>query len=1497
MATLPRPGVEISQEIVVQSPTVLTPSLVPCIIGPCFQMVNPIDEDGALNPQASVSIAARIQSTAALTEPVNLRGREFIISINNGDDQVISMPAAVNGNFAMSFALIQNTINKQLTGATAEFTPGVVDGVAQPSRLVFRTNAKGPTASITLRPHPNGDASSAYGAGGDDIIAMNDLQGTAFTGQTNYTNIAYNIPYTSLPSPMTSPEECVWQGDDIALYRFFANSLYELSDNSAVNWNAYTLADSGINGAATTNSLQGAVANGKTTLWGKPGTGSKTNRLCSTGVAASITIPLAHQFAAQFGVQSDTSWPDASGENYLKVTALGFQNYIGSGNPADLGNLIGADGNDVTVAFTDGGANSASWNAGTATLTIEINNASTFDDLAAALEEPAFADSISSDLIIEMGPGFAVNGGFPCRGITNGGPWTVGAASFNLHGGSDPVDFSRDAAGTERQAFVAGSTNITGAVTGGQLGLTGETLSVSVDGGIPLDIQIPAGGSIVTAIDTALDPVGASCQSVASANHLGEVVNHLQISTTSTNGHDSTLELSASSDLVLQRLFAGHKSATETVTQAVTATLTGVTDTNNAARRWGVMGGVGNDFNLLASTVGETALQVGSLSIQTSGLALGTIRTHCDNDAVVAAAAAAGWNDGLVLSVSLDSGNSFEDLALDCNSGGTMGAPIGTLAELVSDINAKIAVSMVIGGECVAHEANGTLCITRTKAAHAAGETIQLGGSGASNTDALLEGLLTNANPAVPFDVDGITADATITLTDGGNGNSILVTSISLTSLAGCCPINTPDTSNPSALTEYILGGSTDVGNAVGQASRGDNQSLLEWSEGHIGIVTAGQSDEAVLADVLPVTFAFTGASWAIISYSRVWRHAMGAEERSYSSRLYHGRSNQVMTADMLYSNGSVLGRVTGLEAWNIHPDPAHAVYAGSQIVISEFALSKLASLDKWYVTAQNLVSGTGDDTPTNIRPEPEAEFNDLTQMYSIKPGVNRNAAGIAVAGSSAPIYAQVKALRKDVTADTANPGLLVFGSIAEVDSLIGPIQPDNPLAFGLYMAFLNTTDITISGMGIGDVSADAPAGTLEGYAECLDFLQLHEVYAIAPMTHDGEVFKLLSLHVSSMSEPVNKSERMFLACPQLPSEEVSTLVASETFGLQDVGGGKYEITVMDENSTLNIPMAIDGKTNAGGSVLGGGNGSSYLPSDGIYLDREGDAFRYLVVGTPSGLSVTVETSDVFFPGEFGPDTSGNDDSYYRIGLPAVGNLSTWEADGELCSIKIRQPAIDMSGTAGKLKACETLAEIAGGVTGFQNRRMVMMQPEQVGTTVGGMEVLVPGYYLCAGVAGMIGQQNPSQPFTNLPMVGYTRPVGSSDFFSENQMATAAAGGIYWVIQDVPGGPCVSRHQLTTDVTSLKTRELSILKAIDFVAKLLRTQVKRYIGKNNITIQLLETISLSMQAALASVSGSVVAEASLDSLTQSETSPDEIVAEVGLIPFYPANRIKITIVI
>ena len=483
----------------------------------------------------------------------------------------------------------------------------------------------------------------------------------------------------------------------------------------------------------------------------------------------------------------------------------------------------------------------------------------------------------------------------------------------------------------------------------------------------------------------------------------------------------------------------------------------------------------------------------------------------------------------------------------------------------------------------------------------------------------------------------------------------------------------------------------------------------------------------------------------------------------------------------------------------------------------------------------------------------------------------------------------QYKALRKDVTSSATSPGLLVFNSVAEVESLIGPVTQDNPLAFGLSLAFLNAPTISLSALGVDETSADAPDGTLDGYQRALDYLELKEVYAIAPLTQDREVHKLLSLHVTELSKPESKKERMGIVSMAIPTEKEPTLVISGTATIGPEINGKYVLTFTDD--TLNIPVALNGKTDANNTTIVGGVGQDYTTQNGIYLDREGDAFKYWVSKVVGTNQVQIEINDAFLPGS-GPGTGGNDDGFYKTDNAALANFP---ANGELVTILIRQAAIDTSTTAGKLAACEALAEIAGGASGYQNRRLVALQPEQVGTTLDGTELLVPGHYVGAAIAAMVGQQNPSQPFTNLPMVGFTRPVGSNDKFSETQMATAAAGGIYWVIQDTPGGPLASRHQLTTDVTSLKTRELSILKSIDFLAKLIRNQVKRFIGRNNITKQLLETVALGINGALSNASGSVVASASLDRIAQDKSNLDTITVDITVVPFYPANYIKITI--
>lgn len=201
--------------------------------------------------------------------------------------------------------------------------------------------------------------------------------------------------------------------------------------------------------------------------------------------------------------------------------------------------------------------------------------------------------------------------------------------------------------------------------------------------------------------------------------------------------------------------------------------------------------------------------------------------------------------------------------------------------------------------------------------------------------------------------------------------------------------------------------------------------------------------------------------------------------------------------------------------------------------------------------------------------------------------------------------------------------------------------------------------------------------------------------------------------------------------------------------------------------------------------------------------------------------------------------------------------------------------------------------------TAFANRRLLYVQPDSVATTaISGQEDIIPGYYLAAAIAGMTGEQPPQQGFTNFPIAGFTRLINSNETYSDTQMNVAAGGGVYWTVQDAPGAAVISRHQLTTDVSSIEVREFSITKVVDFTAKFLRSGLKRFIGRFNITPEFLDQLATITQGLLSSLtSRGILNGAELRRLAVDENAPDTIIVEIVLDVPFPANFIRITLII
>ena len=174
--------------------------------------------------------------------------------------------------------------------------------------------------------------------------------------------------------------------------------------------------------------------------------------------------------------------------------------------------------------------------------------------------------------------------------------------------------------------------------------------------------------------------------------------------------------------------------------------------------------------------------------------------------------------------------------------------------------------------------------------------------------------------------------------------------------------------------------------------------------------------------------------------------------------------------------------------------------------------------------------------------------------------------------------------------------------------------------------------------------------------------------------------------------------------------------------------------------------------------------------------------------------------------------------------------------------------------------------------------------------------VPVPGYYLAAGLAGQVSGQYPEQGFTNLALASnhFSELKYSGDFFSEAQLNTMAGGGNWIMWQTNVSSPIVTRHQQSTDVSSIELKELSITKTLDYVSKFIRTGLVPYIGKYNITEAFLKMV----RTILSGLGTFLRREGRINDLKiikveQDSVSKDTVLVTLTVLVKYPVNYIKI----
>ncbi|CAB4131609.1 hypothetical protein UFOVP276_41 [uncultured Caudovirales phage] len=617
------------------------------------------------------------------------------------------------------------------------------------------------------------------------------------------------------------------------------------------------------------------------------------------------------------------------------------------------------------------------------------------------------------------------------------------------------------------------------------------------------------------------------------------------------------------------------------------------------------------------------------------------------------------------------------------------------------------------------------------------------------------------------------------------------------------------------------------------------------------------------LAEIITATNTVMGAGFASNATNKLKLQTAltGAEAEV---RIGRGTANSILgLTNDAYANGSPFPPKVGDDVY------ADGVFIGKVSVVAPGAVTSELRLDRdlalafvaqaMYIESVNIPSSLPADRPT-----PNLVI-DTSGAVLIKMGILRDTEGFALANASGALMIAYKALRLDVTSQAAHPALLNFSDITTLEAAMSPISTDNPLGLMLYFMMLNAPGVTISGVGVNEVSAANPDGTVAGYAGALTFLEPQEVYALAPASQDPVVHQTCVTHVTAMSEPEAGGERIVFINPEMPSEDLPTLVGS---------GDGDSLPSTNWFDTHVSSLAAD-------LLAQGINPIGTIPvSAGLYLTVAGSTNHYNIAQI-SGTRVLVRVA--FSAGD-------NTDGFY-----STSNLSS-SLIGNAFSLYIRGTALVTSTGLPDYERIALAYQKLGQT--YLNRRVRMVAPERVGATIGGVEALIPGYYMCSALAGMVGQLPPQQGFTNYPITGFTRAVGSNEVFSRRQMNVGAAGGTWWVTQSTAGAPLQTRMQVTTDLTSIETREHSITSIVDFVAKFMRVGLRNFIGRFNITHSFLDSLSTVVQGQLGFLrDAGILVGGDLNNIVQDSTAPDTVLIDVTLDVPYPCNYVRLTLVL
>jgi Holliday junction resolvasome RuvABC endonuclease subunit len=423
---------------------------------------------------------------------------------------------------------------------------------------------------------------------------------------------------------------------------------------------------------------------------------------------------------------------------------------------------------------------------------------------------------------------------------------------------------------------------------------------------------------------------------------------------------------------------------------------------------------------------------------------------------------------------------------------------------------------------------------------------------------------------------------------------------------------------------------------------------------------------------------------------------------------------------------------------------------------------------------------------------------------------------------------------------------------------------PGNPLGLAAALG----TPATGVPVYVLQVAAD----TTEGWNDAREVLETDQVYGIAPLTQDETQLVAFQSHVTTMSQPENKSERVLWQ-----SHLFSSVVT------------RYMMDIADDSAVLKYPSTTQTLevTHASGIVALGvivgdvvtATYSGYFPSEG-YITGTMTA-RISNVSETGNLTTLTLVADTTVPATLSTGVS----------LTALVITSR-----EYTTAALKTAVVAYPSTVSNRRVRNVYPD--GALITFDDTT----NPDDptVGVYGGGevTDYAIGGWLMAAIAAAQRSGLTASTPLTNRSFSGIQRLV--TPFKSISAIDAIIDGGNY-VLQQ-PGGENggVSTYRaITTDVTDLNYLEEAVTIQIDSFARKLRRQIKPLLGSTILDEAFFDMFSVQQQAVIYDTVEvqKELRSAKLLEVKESPTRADTFLASYQVSPYFSAANGDITIYI